>query len=916
MLPLLSQVLLAQSSPYRIDTIAGGVADGDGGPATSALLLQAQGLALDSQDRLYIADVNDNRVRRIDANGNIETVAGTGIAGFSGDGGTATSARLQNPYGLAIDANDNLYIADLGNARVRKVTPSGFISTYVGGGMVRPGVTNDGGAGSDYILGAPRDLAIDPHGNLFISDFSRNQVYEVSSIGILTTAAGTGQPGYTGDFGAAQLATLNAPAGLTFDPDGNLLICDSGNRVIRRILGDLIESYLPTATLAAGLALSAPTSIAFQPGGFLLISDPGAHTLYSVSVIGNNIEAIPYAEDMVVDSELNVYLAQQGFVSSIAISQATATLAGINNQGFLGEDVVATEARLNQPFGVAADSAGNIYIADTGTNRIRRIDSRGVITTFAGTGAAGYTGDGGVSISAELSGPSSVAFDSAGNLLVTDTGNNAIRSISPAGLIATVVQPASLNQPEYALASGGNIYVSNTGAHTVVMVDAQGVVHPLAGTGTAGSSGDAGPATSATLDSPRGLAIDSQGNLYIADEGAGVVRMVTPGGVISTITSPGNGPWISPSGLSFSSDGSLLVADSGTDDIRALHGGGAVSVLAGTGSAGFSGDTYLGTSAQLDAPHSVFAASNGTILIADTANNRIRVLSLLPAVTPPNTPMVKVVDAASGAPGAFAPGEIAEVIGAFTLGAQPASAPAHAAQLPLYLGDTQVNINGLPVPLLMVGSGQINLQIPYGISGSQSALLQIFYQGELLVTETLRIGASHPGLYTYGSRSQAMALMPNGTYNQQSNPVAAGSSVTVYLTGDGLTNGSNASGVPRTSPVAPVLPVNVTLDSKAVALISATEATGTEGLLQVVFALPSNLAVGSHTVRVQVGSMTTQPGALIWVNSPAAASTSAPRTERNHEHIPACESPNSVTSFSCSPARAPMPGRPASSVRN
>ncbi|MGC2659157.1 MAG: hypothetical protein WA324_14450 [Bryobacteraceae bacterium] len=902
MLPFLGREGSAQISPYRIDTIAGSLANGDGGPATSALLLQAQGLALDSQGRLYIADVNDNRVRRIDSNGTIETVAGTGVAGFSGDDGFATNARLRNPYGLAIDGNNNLYIADLGNARVRKVTPSGIISTYAGGGMIQPGVANDGGAGSDYLLGAPRDLAVDPHGNLFVSDFSRNQVFEISPAGILTTAAGTGSAGYTGDYGAAQLATLNAPAGLTFTSDGHLLICDSGNKVVRRILGDLIETYLPTPTLASGLTLSAPTAIAFGSGGFLMISDPGAGVLYVVSIANGNVSTLPYAEDLAVDAQSNIYLSQQGFVSMIAPTQAKTILAGINNVGFFGEGITATSARLNQPLGVVADSAGNTYIADAGTNRIRRTDSSGNITTFAGTGTAGYSGDGGSATAAELSAPSAVAFDSAGNLLVTDTGNNAIRSISPLGFISTAVPPADLNHPEYAFGAGGSIYVSNSGAHTVLKVDSQGSVQQLVGTGTAGSSGDLGQASAATLDFPRGLAMDSKGDLYIADSGAGVVRMVTPAGVISTVTNADNGPWISPSGLAFTSDGSLVVSDSGTHDIRALHSDGTVSVLAGTGSAGFSGDTYSGTSAQLDGPESVFASSGGTILVADTGNNRIRALSLLPAVIPHNTPIVKVVNAASGAPGAFAPGEMVEVVGAFELGAQAVSAPANAAQLPLYLGDTQVDINGLPVPLLMVETGQIELQVPYGISGSQSALLQIFYQGALVATETLRVGVTHPGLYTYGSRSQAMALMQNNAYNRQSNPVAAGSPLTVFVTGDGLTNGSNVSGVSRTSATTPVLPVSVTIDSKPAALISAADVVGYEDLLQVQFTVPSNLTAGNHAVRVQVGSMATQPGVTIWVSQPSSNALRQMRPQ-------AISSPGS-------PAKVQMPGRPASSGRN
>ena len=204
-------------------------------------------------------------VRRVNSDGTIETVAGTGTPGYSGDGGLAVNAQLRNPYGLAVDSQNNLYIADLGNSRVRMVTPDGEIRTLAGGGMLAPGVANDGASASSYLLGAPRNLAVDALGNLFVSDFATNLVYEISPAGTLTTAAGTGQSGYTGDFGAAQLATLNAPAGLSFLADGSLLICDSGNRVIRRVLGDMIEAYLPSNQLAPDIAFSAPTSLAFDP---------------------------------------------------------------------------------------------------------------------------------------------------------------------------------------------------------------------------------------------------------------------------------------------------------------------------------------------------------------------------------------------------------------------------------------------------------------------------------------------------------------------------------------------------------------------------------------------------------------------------------------------------------------------------
>ena len=237
-------------------------------------------------------------------------------------------------------------------------------------------------------------------------------------------------------------------------------------------------------------------------------------------------------------------------------------MAGSSDTGYLGEAVSATAARLNQPTGIAQDPMGNLYIADRQTHRIRRVDTRGTITTFAGAGTPGYSGDGGAATQAQLNQPSSVCFDSSGNLLVADTGNNVVRSISPGGQISTVAgtgtpgqatdgaQAAAspLNAPEFVLSFGPKIYISDSGNHSVRVIDPQGKISRIAGTDASGNTGDGAAAASAKLDSPRGLISDAQGNLYIADEGAGVVRRVDPSGTINTVTSPATGPWVSPSG--------------------------------------------------------------------------------------------------------------------------------------------------------------------------------------------------------------------------------------------------------------------------------------------------------------------------------------------------------------------------------
>ena len=331
--------------PGTITTVAGnGTARfcGDGGPATQACLSQPDALAVDAAGNLYIADLINNRVRRVAPDGTITTVAGNGTAGFCGDGGPATHACLNVPAGLAVDAAGNLYIAEEGNRRVRRVAPDGTITTVVGGN-VTAGFCGDGGPATQACLDAPAGLAVDAAGNLYIDDSINYRVRRVAPDGTISTVAGNGTQGFCGDGGPATQACFGQSYGLAVDAAGDLYIADWGNERVRRVAPD-------------------------------------------------------------------------GTIS---------TVAGNGTQGFCGDGGPATQACL-WPQAVLA-AAGNLYIADWGNERVRRVAADGTITTVVGNGTYGFCGDGGPATQACLSRPADVALDAAGDLYIADQAGNRVR---------------------------------------------------------------------------------------------------------------------------------------------------------------------------------------------------------------------------------------------------------------------------------------------------------------------------------------------------------------------------------------------------------------------------------------------------------------------------------------------------------
>jgi sugar lactone lactonase YvrE len=295
-----------------------------------------------------VADVGKSRVRKI-SNVIISTVAGNGNAGFSGDGGSAVNAQLYFPNGVAVDAQGNLFVADTNNNRVRKVSTNGVITTVAGNGAA--GFSGDGGSAASAEISQPRYLAVDGSGNVFIADTGNNRVRKVSASGVISSLAGTGVAGFSGEGGPAANAQLQNPQGVAVDHSGNLFIVDANDYRVREVS-------------AAGVI----------------------------------------------------------------------TVVGTGGNGFLGDGGQATSAQISGSAGVAVDAAGDLFIADYYNSRVREVSANGIIKTVAGTGA-GYSGDNGPATSAQTA-PGGVASDASGNLYIAD--NSGLRKISANGIITTV----------------------------------------------------------------------------------------------------------------------------------------------------------------------------------------------------------------------------------------------------------------------------------------------------------------------------------------------------------------------------------------------------------------------------------------------------------------------------------------------
>ncbi|MBI3426214.1 MAG: hypothetical protein HY011_25065 [Acidobacteria bacterium] len=596
----------------------------------------------------------------------IRTPAGSGVYGFAGDNGPATNALLATPTGIAVDADGNLYIADSYNNRIRKVSLQGTITTIAGTGV--GGYSGDNGPATQALIDTPTSLVFDRQGNLFFTDSLNNVVRKIDTTGKITTIAGTGQEGFAGDGGPATQARLGFPQSLTIDAGGNLYLCDTFNNRVRKVT-------------------------------------------------------------------------PQGTIS---------TVAGSNGQGgYSGDGGPATQARLDSPDGAAVDRLGNLYIADTENFVVRKVDTTGKISTFAGTGQDGYSGD---------------------NLPATQTKLSPIRGV--------------------AVDKDGIVYISDPGNDRIRRVDLTGRITTFAGTGGTGYNGDGISATQALLNEPIGVIVDAYGVLYFADSYGDRIRslkgtqlqifglsqyVIPSGGVSATLKVLGAGLENNSVTLNGQAVNSLLDAPTGNLSLTLTQATLATPTLltvrvTASGGASFQERTaVIASAAQLNLTTtvSVLAASYQTTLAPDA----IAALFGTQLATQTNT--------------------------------------ANSVPLPTTLGGTRIFANGSPAPLFFVSPTQTNYLLPASVvPGVNTQLVTVAGNG-IVSQQTLKAFAEAPGVFTANASgsggpaalwtrdgvSSFAVTNPDGSLN----PITTGAFLILFGTGwrhapDPVTNDDNGVG--------------------------------------------------------------------------------------------------------------------------
>jgi len=491
-----------------INTVAGGGTQNN----ISAVLADfplANGVAVDSAGNVYISSELLHQVFKVDTSGKLVVLAGTGICGSAGDGDLATSASLCYPQQVAVDGSGNVFIADSNNNRIRRVDATTKVITTVAGSGASSG--GDGGPAINAGLLGPYGVAVDSSGDLYIADSYNNRIRRVdAATQYISTVAGNGTPGFSGDNGAATNAELKFPTGIGVDSSGDLYIADTNNERIRRVdatshnittvAGNGQTGFNGDGNSATSTSLCSPFGVALDASDAVFVADLCSSRIRRVD----------------------------------PNTQTVATVAGDTIAGFTGDGSTATSAELNYPDAVAIDHSGNLFIADGRNGRIRRVDAQTTnITTIAGGGTGG---DNAAATSAILATPTGLAVDASGNLLIADNYNNRIRRVDANTKIITTIAGngipgysgsniaatlAELWQPwGIALDGSGNLFIADSQNFRIRVVDAlTQTITTLAGNGFAGYSGDGNLATGAELSDPIAVALDNGGNLFIGDAG-------------------------------------------------------------------------------------------------------------------------------------------------------------------------------------------------------------------------------------------------------------------------------------------------------------------------------------------------------------------------------------------------------------
>jgi sugar lactone lactonase YvrE len=598
------------STSGEVTTVAGS----QGAPGFYVPFSIGDSIAVDGSGTIFFTDQTHALVCKITTNGVESTVAGMAGRPVYVDG-TGTAAGFQDPEGIAVDANDNLYVAESTTGVIRKITPAGVVTTLAGDFNVRGGSAD--GTGLNAQFSSPTSVTVDNIGNVYVADERNETIRKISPLGVVSTLAGTaGNSGSANGTGPA--AQFNLPSSVSVDEEGNVYVCDYGDSIIRKVTAGGVVTTLagtPNRTGSAdGIGPAAefyfPVEVAVDSSGNVFVTNRGDNTVRKISPTGSvgTVAGFPgqlgsvdgggpharfnVPNGVAVDAYGDVFVTDtfNSTIREIPVGSPVTCLAG--QTGVEGSaDGVGGSALFTSPSGLAIDATGNLYVSDYGTDTIRKVTPSGVVTTLAGTAGISGSADG-TGAAAKFNRPGGVGVDGAGNVYVADSANNTIRKISSSGVVSTLAgsagsfgtadgmgSSARFNQPYgIAIDGSGNIYVGDINNNTIRKVTAAGMVTTIIGNAGVAGSAD-GMGTKALLNQPGGLAFDSYGNLIIADTGNNTIRLAAPSGLVNTIagtagvTGSANGigaaaGFSTPIGVAVDSSDNIYVSDSNNDTIR------------------------------------------------------------------------------------------------------------------------------------------------------------------------------------------------------------------------------------------------------------------------------------------------------------------------------------------------------------
>jgi len=664
--------LRAEAQTYATTTFVGqsgmGNVDGTG---NAARFFNPAGVGVDGSGNVFVADPLAHTIRKITPTGVVSTFAGS-AGSFGSTDGTGSTARFFMPMNVAADGAGNVFVADFGNNTIRKITSAGVVSTIAG--LAGSSGSADG-AGSLARFYCPCAVAVDNAGNVLVSEWGNNTIRRITPAGVVSTIAGLA--GSTGSAdGVGSAARFNSPQSVAVDNAGNIYVADYYNNTIRKITPDGIVSTLAGMAGVSGSTngtgntarFYGPEGVAVDNAGNVYVAEYYNQTIRKITSAGvvstiagstgilgsadgaGSTAQFNYPTSVAVDGAGNLYVADcyNFLVRKITPAGVVTTLAGLSGNG--SADGTGPGAQFLEPYYVAVDSSGNAYVTEYGNSTVRKITRDGVVSTLAGlAGSRGYTD--GKGNTARFGRPEGVAVDGAGNVYVADYSYGNIRKIAPDGAVSTLAglagsygstdglgSAAQFSAPRgMALDSAGNLYVADSGNNTIRKITPAGLVTTLAG--TAGNSGNVdGTSSAAMFNSPKGVAVDSAGNVYVADSGNNTIRKITPGGVVTTLAGlPGSSGYVdgtgntarfySPWGLAVDAAGNLFVADNGNHTIRKVSPSRVVTTIAGSAAYPGSADG-LGTAAQLNGPAGMVVDNAGTLYVVENKTNTI--LRLVP----------------------------------------------------------------------------------------------------------------------------------------------------------------------------------------------------------------------------------------------------------------------------------------------